>query len=450
MRRADKNRMRAARILTTLEKIRDQYGDGTIDAKRLLLTRLQHIHLRSARDVARLHELLCWLRAYPDDARVLRLVERLLAGFERRADLRRHRAALADSGIAGTAINYPFFWSTARWLVQRWPGQLRLNRDDSEAEKKLRAALPKLVTSARKAWLRDSGLDAFTALDQLRGRMTDAAWLVRSVEALPGDTFSRETFFDDIEPWCEFAPGRGTPSRTQAKYATPPISFQTGPLRKSRPDLREQILRAPRASRVVSMQVGQPLLELARSAMLTRSRDLDAFAYGNPQEVRIINDTGGLSFAVNSMLAVRRRLRPAIYGYLILQNGVPIGYGELGITGRHAAISFNVFETFRGGETAWLFARTLAAVRQLFGAGSFTLDPYQLGKGNDEAITSGAWWFYYKLGFRPQSAGARRVLRAELARMQANGAYRSSTTILRKLAEWPLFFDLDPATSPVR
>ena len=58
---------------------------------------------------------------------VLGRTEALLAGFARRADLRRHRAALADSGIAGTKTRFPFFAGTARWLAARWGGHLRVD-----------------------------------------------------------------------------------------------------------------------------------------------------------------------------------------------------------------------------------------------------------------------------------------------------------------------------------
>jgi hypothetical protein len=111
-------------------------------------------------------------------------------------------------------------------------------------------------------------------------------------------------------------------------------------------------------------------------------------------------------------------------------------------------MTFNMFESFRGGEAAYTFARTLAMVRHVFGAESFSLDQYQLGKGNDEAIASGAWWFYYKLGFRPLTADARRVLRAELARMRADPVHRSSAATLRALAESHLLFDFDRSRTP--
>jgi hypothetical protein len=86
----------------------------------------------------------------------------------------------------------------------------------------------------------------------------------------------------------------------------------------------------------------------------------------------------------------------------------------------------------------------LAMLRHVLGARSFTLDPYQLGKGNDDGIESGAWWFYYKLGFRPRAAAVRRVMRDELERLRANPRHRSSPATLRKLAEGHLVFDVEP------
>jgi hypothetical protein len=184
--------------------------------------------------------------------------------------------------------------------------------------------------------------------------------------------------------------------------------------------------------------------------MLTRSRDLDAFAYGNARDVRVVDDGGGLGFALIGVIPERRALIAATYGYLILRNGVPIGYGEAFVTGRSAAMTFNIFASFRGAEAAYTFARTLAMVRHVFCAESFSLDPYQLGKGNDEAIASGAWWFYYLLGFRPLTVDARRVLRRELVRRRADPAHRSNAASLRALAESHLVFDFERSRAGLR
>lgn len=434
----------ATGTLTSLERLKSSYGDGAAGAKLDLLGKLECTSLPSPRAVIRLHEVLRFLRAYPDDARVLARVERMLGNFHRRADLRRHRARLADTGIAGTATHYRFFWSTAHWLARRWPERLRLDRSDTEPSGRIRTALPLLVTPAESAWLRGSGIAVFAALDRLRAPgETDAVFLVRRVEAMPGDSATREAFYDAIDAACVLKPAPGAPSRTHEKYAGAPVSFRNQPLRRARPDLREQIALAPRAVRALSAREGARLLDLARGAMVTRSRDLDAFAYGDPRDVRIIEDGDGLAFMVNGVLPGRRAVLAGTYGYLTLHNGVPIGYGDLIFFGRSAAVAFNTFETYRGGEAAWTFARLLAMLRHLYGTQSFVLEPYQLGHKNEEGIASGAWWFYCKLGFRPQAAEARRIMRQELARMKVDAGHRSDRATLRRLAAWHLFFDLD-------
>jgi len=435
----------AAGTLVALERTKDVYGAGAAEAKLALLARLERMRLSTAREVERLHEALCFLRAYPDDARVLARVERILAGFDSRADLRRHRFALADTGIAGTPIYYRFFWATARWLARRWPGRLRLVRADAEAEDAIGKALPLLVTSAEAAALGALKPPGYAAIDRLRARgETDAAFLLKRVGAMPGDAFTREAFFDAFDASFELEPGPDTPARTRAKFAAAPRGFQTAPLRRERPDLRAELRRPPRAVVPLTRGAGRRAIDLARSAMVTRSRDLDAFAYGDARDVRLVDDGEGLSFAVNGVVPERRALVPATFGCLTLRNGVPIGYVQADVIGRCAALSFNAFETYRGGEAAFTFARMLAMLRHLFGAESFSLEPYQLGKGNRDGIESGAWWFYYKLGFRPRSAGPRRILRAELARMQVRPSHRSTPATLRKLAEGHLFFELDP------
>ena len=435
-----------ARTLSALERTRNRFGESSARAKLALLARLDRARMRSAREVARLHEALCFIRAYPDDARVLGRVERMLARFARRRDLRAHRDALENSGIAGTAIRYPFFWPTACWLARRWPRHLLLDRLDRDADTGIAKALPLLAGPAAALWLKGSRPSGFFALDRLRRRgVTDAVQFIRLVETMPGDSFTREAFYDAVEPVLELFPGSATPARTLAAHAAAPVKWQRAPLDRSRPDLRTEIRRPPRSVREVSRTEGERLIDLARAAMVTRSRDLDAFAYGDPRDVRIADDGGGLAFSLNGVVPGRRALVTATYGVLTLRNGVPIGYIQLDVTGRFADVSYNTFPTFRGGEAARVLARALAMTRHVFGSETFGIDSYQLGKGNDEGIESGAWWFYYKLGFRPRTPEAKRMARRELDRWRTDRSYRSSEATLCKLSEWGLFFDLEPS-----
>src|SRR6185369_7111397 len=106
---------------------------------------------------------------------------------------------------------------------------------------------------------------------------------------------------------------------------------------------------------------------------------------------------------------------------------------------------FNLYYTFRDGETAWLYARILHLMRQLLGVTVFSIDPYQVGHENEEGIESGAFWFYRKLGFRPVKPELMRLTEREETRAGKNPAYRTSAATLRTLAAGHMFFELSPA-----
>ncbi len=355
-------------------------------------------------------------------------------------------AALADSGIAGTAIHFRFFAGQALWLAERWPAQLRLDRSDAEAEARIARALPPLLTPGEAQALAELKLPGYAALDRLRGKNeSDAVFLLRRIAAMPGNGFTREAWSDSIDASYRLAPGADTPSRSAAHLARAPRVFRRQPPPRQRPDLRAELARAPRSIRRMSVPRGAAFVDLARAAMVTRERSLEAFSFADARDAWLVDDGDGLAFAFAGVIPPRRHALASYYGSLTLRNGVPIGYAQADIVGRSAALSFNTFDTFRGGEAAFTFARWLAALRHLFGATSFSIEPYQLGQDNDEAIESGAWWFYAKQGFVARDAATRGLVRAERERIQRNPGRRTPAATLRKLAERHLFFDLDAA-----
>jgi hypothetical protein len=139
--------------------------------------------------------------------------------------------------------------------------------------------------------------------------------------------------------------------------------------------LSHECSRAPR--RVVTLRPADAaaLVDLARVSMSTRERDLAVFQYANPRDAFLVDDGSGLGFAFVGIRPERRLLLPAVYGGLTLQNGVPIGYVQLDVLGRHAEVSFNQFETFRDSGAARVFARLMAASHHIFRCDSFSIEP---------------------------------------------------------------------------
>ena len=196
--------------------------------------------------------------------------------------------------------------------------------------------------------------------------------------------------------------GADTPTRTAVRFDRVPFSRQAGPLRLARPDLRVEASRPPVRIHDLARRDARDLIDLAVEAMVTRSRDLGEFTQADPRDARWIDDADGLAFACFGVAPARRFPVEAVYTFLIVRNGVPIGYALTSALFQSCETAFNIFETFRGAEAAWVYGRLLATLRVLFDADTFSVPPYQLGDGNDEGIESGAWWFYYKLGFRPR------------------------------------------------
>jgi len=427
-----------ARRLAQLESLRHAFGPSAAARKQALLAELGPARMPGPRAIERLHEALCWMRAYPDDPALLARVERLLEGFADRRDLRAARAALADSGIAGTEIRYPFFAATAEWLAQRWPDRLRIDWDALPAsmaeDERLDRLLQPVSHYAETMGLDEVPLAARQWLARLRGAGTDATYLLRGLRATGANGFVREYLWERLGLDLVLAPANGRPSRTRARHAPSPTNFHTAPLRAGRPDVRAALAARPRAVRAVPVAEGRALVDLAREAMVTRSRDLDVFAYGDSRDVRLVDWGEGLQFAVIGFRPERRLMLETVYGALTLQSGVPIGYVLCAAFLDSVETAYNIFETYRGGEAAHVYGRVLATARRLFGADTFTVMPYQLGDGNDEAIDSGAWWFYQKLGFRPKEPATLALMQRELAAMKRNAKHRSSKATLRGLA----------------
>ena len=265
-------------------------------------------------------------------------------------------------------------------------------------------------------------------------RLTDLQVLVEAFDRAPLDPGVRDWLYESLGVPVRVrlaAPGL---SRTMAKRPVERPVFQRVPLRRAGVDVVREATRPFPSLRRASPALAGELIETARVAMVTRSRELHAFSYPNAKDVLVGEAGRGLRVVLIGLQPAFRLPFEGYYAFLAIRNGVPVSYGGGWCLFETLEFGFNVFESFRQGESAWILGQALRAYHQVFGMRTVAVDPYQLGAGNPEALRSGAFYFYQHLGFRPRTEAVRRVLEEELGEIARDRRYRSPLSVLRRLA----------------
>jgi hypothetical protein len=192
----------------------------------------------------------------------------------------------------------------------------------------------------------------------------------------------------------------------------------------------------------LSLTQGEKILDLARETSTVRYRELYGFTHGDPARVLRAQLGRGVELFITGLPATKRLPLRAYHAAMIFKNGVPVGYFEGLSFFERMESGFNFYYSFREGETAWIYAKTLAVFHHLLGVTAFSIDPYQIGFENEEGIESGAFWFYRKLGFRPTKPSLRRLTEAEEKKIATRRNYRTRPVTLRQLAANHLIYEL--------
>ncbi len=443
-------------ILAELEESKRRFGEN--DAKILSALRtLQKAKLDNGESLIRLHETLLFLRAYPPSAEVLTQIEQILKHVgERVAQLRDADADLSPlddpevSGIAGTSVTSNFSYAIVRWLVEKYPAQLSIDWDWFEEEDRFGATMPRFLPLLEDDAMVEAHVPYRDWLRPAKGRKSELAWLIDRFESLEISDQAKAELYDALKLHVTWKFGFRS-SRTGMKLPTRKIFFHDKPLIARRDvSLIDELNSPPIPVRRLSRGEGEKILDLARETSAVRYRELYGFTHGDPGRVLKANLGRGTEIFVTGVPPESRLPLRAYHAALVFKNGVPVAYFEgLSICERIES-GFNLYYTFREGETAWLYARILRLMRQLLGVTVVSIDPYQVGHENEEGIESGAFWFYRKLGFHPVRSELMKLMESEERKMAADSRHRTSPRTLRKLAAGHMLFELPGAGSNVK
>jgi len=428
----------AGATVAALRAVANRFGSRDNDRKLALLRQAAAAGLGEPAVLLAYHDVLLFLLAYPATARIRMFAARELARVAAAArnieenGPSRARALLRGSGIAWSAITISYSLPIARWLVARFPKCVEI---DSFGERGallgqwLRHALPPAEFE-----LAELGDDAPDALldDGIAGwRGSRLAWLIAQFERLPCDPGLRESLYDNLDLFLTLHPHDAPISRTFARGLPAPTFYH-----------RSSFLREVDTDRLIATPLPSPrplgrnachhLVDAARAALAMLGRETDPITHADAARTRYYALGRGLGIALYSALPSRRNALDSHIGYMLFKNAVPIGYGGGWPFLGTCKIGINIFAPFRGGESAFLMASVLRTYAQLFSVERFAVEPYQFGAGNREGLESGAFWFYFRLGFRPVEPELCALALDEFERTRHKGGYRTSRSMLRR------------------
>src|SRR5499427_710434 len=424
------------RLLLKLEESRYRFGHGAGAQVVSLLRVLDRHGFPDAKSLLRFHETLMFLRAFPQSVGVVRKAESLLNSFSKRVEALRRSGAdmsafdpLEVSGIAGTQMSDTLSFDVARWLVKRISGGVTIDWDEWDEARTLGAVLPRFLPLLED----DALVEADTPWRKwielgCRKKNAAAEWLIRRFESLPVSDRNRAELYDSLRLPLRWDLGNSGVSRTRNCERRRQIFYHDGPLMpRSAVSLTEELARKPPQLVKLSRRAGERIIDKVREAMLVRYRELYGTTLGDPRSVRRADIGRGMSIYLWNLPPERRLPLRAYVAGLTLNNGVPINYIEAIGLCEWMEVGFNTFYTFRGGETGWVYAQVLRCLTHLMGTRCVSVYPYQLGQDNDEAIESGAFWFYRKLGFRPGRPDLLKLVRREEQKIAASRAGKPRT-----------------------
>ena len=444
------------RLLDRLDAWKANFGQG--DARQLekLLTAAAKWRLNTPAEAIRFHETLLFLRAYPRSPRVARLADQLLFHFADR--IARLLSAGADmepfeapevTGIAGTALGAVFSYEFAASLAARHPRRIDIGWDRCDEGEKLGPVLARILPLLAEDWPAEAHVPFRDWIAAARPpHTTDLAWLLQQLAALPLSAGERSKVYGSLDLPLSWEMGNSPVSRSRLRLPGRKLFVHREPLiRRGDVSVVRELESPPLPLRRLAPAEARRTLDLILDTSAMRYRELYGFSHPDERAVDHADLGRGVEIFFFGVPPAWRLPFRAYHAGMFFKNGVPAGYVELLSLFERAEVGFNLYYTFREGESAWLYARLLRLFHQVLGVNCFSVDPYQIGQENPEAIDSGAFWFYRKLGFRPIEPEAAALAAREERRMARTAGYRSSKRTLERIAGTYLIFE-GPGAEP--
>ena len=352
---------------------------------------------------------------------------------------------LSGTGIAGSEITGHFSYEITRWLVNEFGESVMLHSWDAKPETiKLffRQLLPRVEYESIVA----GELSPLQRIKRLKGKSgkTELRWLMMLFEQSSLTDSVKDFLLNELKIFITWRLDRAGFSRSTLRF---PGKKNFYPHQLERVIEIKNILSRPLPSPVrLTSSEKTDLVNMAKATLVFLYRETDPFTFASAGDLKCFELEKGYSVVLYHLKKEHRLSIESYVGYLVLKNGIPVSYGGGWIFGKRCQFGINILEPFRGGESAYIMSQLIRVYFQYFGAERFVVKPYQFGRNNKEGLESGAFWFYYKYGFRPEDEELQILAEAEWQKIKAGNNYRTSMRTLKKFtkANLQLLLDKNP------
>lgn len=434
--------------LIELKSITFKFDAESSLKKTQIITSLTNLKFNNHKDFKLFHDVLLSLLAYPSDKKMMKLasdsLKQLLSQLNSNTRL---REKLTGTGFYNTKIECNFSYSMVCNLVSNFPNQISIHSSSSNSETQksvLKLILPKVEYSK----IHLGELDFKKRLSHFitHSTQTDLEWLIYHIQNSTDNYKTQEFIFNELGIFIQWNINDIHSSVSFLRGTDLPIYFHK--------DLQKQVLLPAILNKKLPKPVTlnpstkQKIINSARLSLCYLYRETEPFTNANSNDITLFNLDKGISIALFGSTIEKRYSLESYIGYLVFKNNMPVSYGGGWIFGERCQFGINILEPFRGGESALIICELLRTYHQYFGVKRFVVKPYQFGFKNTEAIKTGAFWFYYKLGFKPVNEALRKLAHQEDEKRKINTKYKSDEATLKKFTKSNIELVLDKNTYP--
>ena len=416
-------------MISQLFSIRNRYGEKFSSQKLNLLNALDKEKITSKKALQSYYDSLLFLLAYPDNRSVYQSAGQSLQQLQLYIQSHQNlKAGLYNSGITNTRLCAAFSFEIVKWLRSRHPNDIRFHSfeaDDGQIQSILAVVMPRIESEilldthgAWRSWLKQSLKKEEDMLDRLiaifdetdiRPGVRDELWVAIGINAE-----------------INFPTHHSLPGSLITPYYHRSI-------------IKKNFIPQQRDTKPIPVELDESeaeyIIECGRMILVRQLREIDPITFTSSRFVSYYRLPRGLSVALMGMVPERRSPVDSYMGYVVFKNGLPIAYAGSWILFDSGRIGLNVFPAYRGGESQYIFEQVLKLHSEVYQLNRFSVDPYQIGKENSDAIQSGAFWIYYRAGFRPFREELKQLAEAEALKIKSIKGYRSPAPVLKKLAD---------------